>query len=133
MAVFSSIKGKKSHFRTWVIFFFPSLCYKSKLHIISFIVVNNHNRCCNIENWLFLSSCKVYNCNVIWDYLDTISDETISTKTQSVEMSELIWRRERHKFESQYANRLKKIQKDLRLYKRKQCNLYFMYVLSKGA
>lgn len=100
--VFSSIKGKKSHFRTWVIFFFPSLCYKRKLHIISFIVVNNHNRCCNIEVWLFLRSCKAYNYDVIWDYLDTISDKTISTKAdlkaQSVETSvtELIWRRERH-------------------------------------
>lgn len=102
--VFSSIKGKKSHFKTWVIFFFPSLWYKSlchSLHIISFIFVNNHNRCCNIKVWLFLRSCKIYSCDVIWDYLDTISDKTISTKAdltfQSVETSvtELIGRRER--------------------------------------
>lgn len=114
--VFPSIKDKKSHFRTWVIFFFPSLCYKSKLHIIRFIVVNNHTSCCNIEVWLFLRFCKVYNCDVVWDYLDMIRDETISTKTdltaQSVETSvtELTWRRERHKLESQYANHLKKNQ-----------------------
>lgn len=116
--VFSSIKGKKSHFRTWVIFFFLSLCYKSKLHIMSFIVVNNHNRCCIIEVWLFLRSCKVYNI-VMWFEITLTRLVTkrlvlrlVGLTAQSVETSvtELVWHRERHKFESQYVNRLKIIQ-----------------------